>query len=50
MVKRAQNPRVCHGHTRPIVELSYRHVARSLLCPPDLRRVRLHLDRLIELD
>ncbi len=22
--KRTQNPRVCHGHTRPIVELSYR--------------------------
>ena len=25
MAKRIQTPLVCHGHTRPIVELSYRH-------------------------
>ena len=29
-MKRVQNPQVCHGHSRPIVELAYRWVLQGL--------------------
>ena len=29
-MKRVQNPQVCHGHSRPIVELAYRWVSQNL--------------------
>ena len=29
-MKRVQNPQVCHGHSRPIVELAYRWVSKGL--------------------
>ena len=30
-MKRVQNPQVCHGHSRPIVELAYRWLIRALM-------------------
>ena len=32
-MKRVQNPQVCHGHSRPIVELAYRWVPQVLRRP-----------------